>query len=100
MIPLLFWVKLLSGPSAINGALPIPVDCEWGAFTDWTSCSKTCGQGSQVKTRDIFREPVNGGKPCEGPKIQKRNCIPRVECPGNSMFCLHVILWFNLITQH
>ena len=75
MIPLLFWVKLLSGPSAINGALPIPVDCEWSGFTDWTSCSKTCGQGSQVRTRDIFREPVNGGKPCEGPKIQKRNCI-------------------------
>ena len=86
MIPLSFSLKLLSGTSEINSAIPIPVDCEWADFTDWARCSQTCGQGVQVRTRNIFREPANGGKPCKGPKIQKRDCIPRVECPGNLIF--------------
>ena len=79
-------MKLLSDLSEINSATPTPVDCEWADFTDWTSCSKTCGQGSQVRTRETFRVPMNGGNPCKGPKIQERNCLPRIECPGNSIF--------------
>ena len=43
----------------------IPVDCQW---SDWSSCSKTCGLG-QV-TRTIKTPARNGGEECSGSRTK------------------------------
>lgn len=38
-----------------------PIDCVIGSWTEWTSCSRTCGGGTQTRTRQIVSEPQFGG---------------------------------------
>ena len=58
------------------------VDCEWDEFSEWSPCSKTCGEGTQVRTRVISKQESNGGRPCEGNRRESRNCLAQKECPG------------------
>ena len=58
------------------------VDCEWDEFSEWSPCSETCGEGTQVRTRVIAIQESNGGKPCEGTRRESRNCLVQTECPG------------------
>ena len=46
-------------------AVPI-VDCKWGNYGEWTSCTATCGKGLKLRTRKVFEEAKNGGKQCVG----------------------------------
>jgi hypothetical protein len=41
-----------------------PVDCLVHGWSHWSKCSKTCGTGSQTKTRRVARAAKNGGKAC------------------------------------
>ena len=55
---------------------------DWTAWTEWTTCSKTCGAGTQTRERTCENpRPEHGGRPCEGPKEQARVCNAR-NCPG------------------
>ena len=39
-------------------------DYSWGAWTEWTDCSVSCGgQGTQTRSRDCIG-PVKGGREC------------------------------------
>jgi len=56
-----------------------PVDCinsEWGS---WSSCSLTCGTGTQRRTRGIAKRAYYGGK-CLGALADDRDCSP-APCP-------------------
>lgn len=50
------------------------VDCEVSDWTEWSSCSKTCGSGSQKRERSIVKQPKNNGKPCEGNFEETKTC--------------------------
>lgn len=41
------------------------MDCQWGDWIEWTTCTKTCGGGSQSRTRMIVSAPKGGGKLCD-----------------------------------
>jgi len=45
------------------------VDCELGSWTDWGSCESNTGScgtgaGSQSQSREILKDPINGGNVC------------------------------------
>ncbi|KAK7481472.1 hypothetical protein BaRGS_00027323, partial [Batillaria attramentaria] len=51
---------------------------DWGA---WSRCSVTCGGGHQYRTRSCTNpQPKNGGRPCQGGRVERRACNTHV-CP-------------------
>lgn len=58
-----------------------PKDCSFLNWTDWSSCSVSCGQGFQTSTREMDYEQF-GGRPCDGSVFQTRDCSPG-PCPQN-----------------
>ncbi|XP_032226207.2 semaphorin-5B [Nematostella vectensis] len=52
-----------------------PVDGHWGRWTAWSACSKTCGDGTQTRTR-VCDDPApkNGGSACVGDSSQTQAC--------------------------
>mmetsp|Transcript_87137 Transcript_87137/g.154240 ORF Transcript_87137/g.154240 Transcript_87137/m.154240 type:complete len:1080 (-) Transcript_87137:69-3308(-) len=55
-----------------------PVDCQWGPWSVWSICSKTCGGGVIRRYRDVAVTDKHGGNVCLGPPEQE------AECGGNS----------------
>ena len=59
-----------------------PVNCEWGNYDSWSSCSKTCGRGEKSRTRKEAIPASNGGLACEGDATEIEDCND-VVCPGS-----------------
>lgn len=57
----------------------IPVDCEVSEWSDWTTCSAPCGNGTQSRMRNILTPAYNGGK-CDIQLTENRDCIIK-NCP-------------------
>ena len=55
------------------------VDCVLGEWSQWSSCSRSCGGGVARRTRKRVTKPKKGGKPCKATK-EKRECNPEL-CP-------------------
>ncbi|XP_033639811.1 SCO-spondin-like [Asterias rubens] len=66
--------------------LPCAVDCGWTLWSRWTSCSKTCGSGSQMRFRSA-NNPLafNGGLECIGESQEEQTCNID-DCPSG---CIH-----------
>lgn len=57
-------------------------DGGWSTWGKWCACSKTCGTGSQYRSRTCTNpSPVHGGKQCPGLSKETRNCNNN-PCPG------------------
>ena len=51
------------------------VNCVWGVWSQWTSCSHPCGNaGTQDRSRGIARHPSCGGAGCSGPNSERKGC--------------------------
>jgi len=60
-----------------------PVDGQWSAFGSFGQCSKSCGGGSQVRTRTCTSPaPQHGGKTCEGSASNSASCNTQA-CPAS-----------------
>ena len=60
------------------------VDGNWGAWSNYGKCSKSCGSGTQLRRRSCDKPPMsNGGTPCDGSSVERRVCSTR-PCPGTS----------------
>ncbi|XP_019384327.1 PREDICTED: A disintegrin and metalloproteinase with thrombospondin motifs 1 [Crocodylus porosus] len=61
-----------------------PVHGGWGSWGPWGDCSRTCGGGVQYSFRECDNPiPKNGGKYCEGKRVQYRSCNIE-DCPDNN----------------
>ncbi|XP_022098999.1 SCO-spondin-like, partial [Acanthaster planci] len=62
---------------------PCSVDCLWGAWGTWTSCSAICNGGTRLRSRLILIPSLFGGRNCDGPKTQLVPCStqPCLTCP-------------------
>ena len=50
-----------------------PVDCTWNDWSDWESCSQTCGRGISLSTRDS-KGAEFGGQACVGDSQRQVDC--------------------------
>ena len=62
----------------------VAVDCVWGEYGDWSSCSDTCGGGSRTRTRSEATPASNGGDPCTGSATETETCNANA-CPGTEI---------------
>ncbi|XP_075228407.1 hemicentin-1-like isoform X2 [Lycorma delicatula] len=54
---------------------PCQMDDGWTKWSDWSSCSSTCGESTRQRTRECKTErPALDGLPCIGPAIQYEFC--------------------------
>ncbi|XP_057686366.1 A disintegrin and metalloproteinase with thrombospondin motifs 1 [Corythoichthys intestinalis] len=61
-----------------------PINGGWGVWGPWGDCSRTCGGGVQYSFRSCDDPlPKNGGKYCEGKRIQYRSCHTE-PCPDTN----------------
>merc|ERR1712022_92138 len=58
-----------------------PVNCAVSGWGVWTKCSKTCGSGTQFRTRKVTKAAKNGGTACPALKATQK-CNTHA-CPVN-----------------
>ena len=64
------------------------VDGSWGEWQQWEMCSKSCGSGEKVRSRECNHPlPQHGGQPCHGVSMEKMVCNV-ASCPGNMTYYL------------
>lgn len=62
-----------------------PVDGQWGEWSRYGECSRSCGGGIKKKYRECNKPaPKNGGNYCVGERIRYRSCATE-ECSASSM---------------
>ena len=55
---------------------------QWSEWGGYTTCTKTCGTGNQIRIRTCTNPPPSGGgNPCGGSSSQSRDCNDNA-CPG------------------
>ena len=68
-------------PGATNDCdNPLPVDCLFTDWSDWSECSATCGGGTQTRTRLVLVYPKDGGDAC--PALSDSQSCNTQECTG------------------
>lgn len=86
--------------SALLFFMQAPVHGGWGSWEPWGECSRTCGGGVQFSVRGCDNPvPKNGGKYCEGKRVQYRSCNID-DCPDNNgrlQFLKWKITHFNYV---
>ncbi|CAK8671662.1 unnamed protein product [Clavelina lepadiformis] len=67
----------LPGPRSCNTQC-CPVNCQWGSWSAYGSCSATCGPGTQSRSRSIATPASCSGASCSGTTAESRDC--NVQC--------------------
>ncbi|KAK7487427.1 hypothetical protein BaRGS_00021389, partial [Batillaria attramentaria] len=51
------------------------LDGQYGQWSEWGQCTRTCGGGEQIRTRACDSPmPQNGGQHCSGPEEETQDC--------------------------
>ena len=81
---------LIASNCTISNYQGAAVDCQWNVWEPYTTCSVTCGEGSQTKTRTKSIEESGGGT-CSGENEMTVSCYEG-ECtsPGNPSLSINV----------
>lgn len=66
-----------------------PTDCRWSAWSSWTDCSTSCGQGKQSRMRSIAEaRSSDEAEPCLGEKVEERACVKGHHCPVDCVWSI------------
>jgi len=64
-----------------NAYVKIPaIDCVWDIWSEWGTCSKTCGNGTKTRTRTKLVVENDDGV-CNGTSMESDSCNP-IACPA------------------
>ena len=64
-----------------------PINCQWGNWIAYGTCSVSCGGGSQPRVRHVAVQPSCGGAGCSGPSGDSHSCNI-YPCPVNCVWSL------------
>lgn len=82
--------------NAICGHIPAPKqDCAWADWAEWGPCSKTCGNGTVSRARELASPAYNGGEMCVGSLEQNQSCeedVPEVCEPHHNHKTTYIII--------
>jgi len=53
---------------------PCPVDCVYGSWSGWGTCSESCGDGKRERSREVEVEKNHGGLECLGEDVEEADC--------------------------
>ncbi len=56
-----------------------PVDCQVSSWGTWSTCDKSCGGGTQTRSRSVTVQPQNGGATC--PSLMEAQACNTQACP-------------------
>jgi hypothetical protein len=109
LVVILLCAKLRAPFWAWSGAAPKPVssvvraglvDCVESAWSEWDSCTETCGGGLELSHRSVLVEMQQSGRPC-GASSRTRACNTD-PCPTNWIIvvvsigvCILARLWWT-----
>lgn len=93
--------KTRGQPFMIYDIFPsVIVDGSWGQWAQWSMCSKTCGDGAQVRSRVCDDpKPAAGGATCVGAATQDKYCRTRDCCKCSCIKTKLKILYIKLVLQ-
>ncbi|XP_019632279.1 PREDICTED: coadhesin-like, partial [Branchiostoma belcheri] len=67
---------------ACDTGVACPVDGGWSDWGPWSTCTVTCGNGTETRDRTCTNPaPENGGTDCDGPAQETQACDTEVSCP-------------------
>ncbi len=75
-----------------NPPLNVPVNCTVSAWGEWSTCSASCGGGTQTQTRTVITPAENGGTACPA-LTQSRSCNTQACTPGGTPVDCVVSAW-------
>jgi hypothetical protein len=89
-LPSLFLASRLSKTFYFDVFSVTNVNGSWGLWSDYSSCSSTCGGGTWTRTRSCNNPPRSGsGAPCPGVAMESTNCTGNPPCPiGKINLCI------------
>eukprot|EP00111_Clytia_hemisphaerica_P024359 TCONS_00071884-protein len=62
-----------------------PINGAWGGWSEFSQCSKSCGMGSQSRSRKCNSPKEQfGGKKCVGKHTETQSCMPQMCVKGKS----------------
>ena len=68
------------------GGRPEAVNGEWGGWSSWSECSRTCGGGASYMERMCDNPtPANHGRYCIGARRKYKLCNTEVSLPLSSL---------------
>lgn len=82
-----FKLVVVTSYSSSSSSSPLSlVDGNWSAWETWSSCSKTCDNGTRTRVRSCNNPaPAHEGKDCAGEGKKSEVCLVR-HCPGKRHF--------------
>lgn len=78
---------------AASNRLLVLVDGQWGEWYRVDQCSKACNKGVQTFERVCWPQPQHGGKECEGPDQDYRDCF--IKNCRKEIISLHT--WYEIV---
>ena len=78
----------------------ISVNCNWSQWTQWETCSSSCGVGTQLRSRYFEEIAKNGGLPCSGEVAESKTCNLELCPPGKVNNILLRLVFYPSDHQH
>ena len=57
-----------------------PADCKWAAWEKWSTCTQSCGGGTQLRSRIVKTYATEDGN-CNGESLEEQECNTET-CPA------------------
>ncbi|XP_071493790.1 thrombospondin type-1 domain-containing protein 7A-like [Diadema antillarum] len=85
-VPSYICQRFSAKPATVQECItPCAQDCIVTQFSPWSRCSRSCGNGTQTRTRRVVIPPSNGGGACP-PLSETKPCVGEAPCVDEEFF--------------